>query len=49
MILINILLGLAAAVLFVGVIGEQDKEKNRNITMAFVAVVLFIITANTIF
>ena len=46
---INILLGVAAAVLLLGVIAEKDKERNRNITLAFVAVVLLIIAANTIF
>lgn len=46
---INILLGVVAAVLLLGVIAEKDKERNRNITLAFVAVVLLIIAANTIF
>lgn len=46
---INILLGVAAAVLLLGVIAEKDKERNHNIALAFVAVVLLIIAANTIF
>ena len=46
---INILLGVVAAVLLLGVIAEKDKERNRNITLAFVAVVLLIIAANIIF
>ena len=46
---INILLGVVAAVLLLGVIAEKDKVRNHNITLAFVAVVLLIIAANTIF
>ena len=49
MIAINILLGVVAAVLLLGVIAEKDKGRNSNITLAFVAVVLLIIAANTIF
>ena len=49
MIALNILLAVVAAILFIGVIGESDKDKNRNITIAFGAVVLLIIAANTIF
>ena len=48
MILLNILLGLIAGVLLLGVIAEKDKEKNKNITIAFLALVALIITANTI-
>ena len=44
----NILLGICAAVLFIGVIGEKDKEKQKNITIAFAAVLLFLIANNTI-
>lgn len=46
MIALNILLGLVAAVLLLGVIAERDKEKNKNITIAFVAVVALIIAVN---
>lgn len=45
---LNILLGVVAAVLLIGVIGEQDKNKSMHITIAFVAVVLLIMCANTI-
>lgn len=43
---LNILLGLVAAVLLLGVIAERDKDKAQNITIAFVAVVALIITVN---
>lgn len=46
MIALNILLGLVAAVLLLGVIAERDKDKNKNITIAFVAVVALIIAVN---
>lgn len=46
MIALNILLGLVAAVLLLGVIAEQDKDKNQNVTIAFVAVVALIIAVN---
>lgn len=46
MIALNILLGLVAAVLLLGVIAERDKEKNKNITIAFMAVVALIIAVN---
>ena len=49
MIALNILLGIVAAFLLLGVIAENDKEKNRNITVAFIFVVALIIAANTIF
>lgn len=48
MIAVNILLASAAAVLFIGVMGEQNTEKQKNITIAFVAVLAVIIAANTI-
>lgn len=47
MIIINIILAIVAAVLLLGVIAEKDKEKNKNITIAFVAVVALIIAVNT--
>lgn len=43
---LKIMLGLVAAVLLLGVIGEKDKDKNQNLTIAFVAVVALIITIN---
>lgn len=43
MIAIYIILAVAAAVLLLGVIGEQDRQKHQNITIAFVAVVTLII------
>ena len=48
MIAINILLGLVAAFLLLGVIAEMNKDRHKNITIAFVAVVLLIIALNTI-
>lgn len=45
-ILLNILLGIAASILFFGVVGETDKEKQRNITMSFVVLLLFILALN---
>jgi hypothetical protein len=45
---LNGLLALVAAVLLLGVIGEKDKDKNKNITSAFWAVVVLIIALNTI-
>lgn len=48
MIALNALLGFIAAVLLLGVVAEKDKDKNQNITTAFVAVVVLIIAANTI-
>lgn len=46
--ILNILLGFAAALLLLGVIGEKDTEKQRNVTTAFVVVVLLIVCLNTI-
>lgn len=45
---LNILLAVVAAVLLLGVVSERDKDKNRNITIAFVAVVALIIALNTV-
>lgn len=47
-IFINILLGLAAFTLLLGVIGEKDKEKHRDVTISFVAVMATIVLLNTI-
>lgn len=49
MIGINILLGVVAAVLLLGVLGEKDNKRHESITIAFVAVIALIICANTIF
>lgn len=49
MIGINILLGVVAAVLLLGVLGEKDNKRHESITVAFVAVIALIICANTIF
>ena len=46
--ILNALLGFAAAVLLIGVIGEKDEKKQRNVTLAFAAMVLLIICMNTI-
>lgn len=47
--ILNIVLSLAAGVLFLGVMGEKDNQRHRSITIAFVAVIALIICANTIF
>lgn len=44
MTIIYIILAVAAAVLFLGVIGERDRQKHQNVTIAFVVVVALIIT-----
>jgi hypothetical protein len=43
---INTLLGVAALVLLLGVVGEKDKAKQFNITLAFVSVVALIAVLN---
>lgn len=48
MIFVNILLGIAAGILFFGVVGEKDKAKHKNITVAFVALLLFTLLLNLI-
>lgn len=48
MIAINILLGIVAGVLLLGVIAEKDEKQNKNLTIAFVAVLAFIAAVNTI-
>lgn len=52
MIGLNILLGLAAVILFLFVVGETkppiSNEQRKNCTVAFVAVLVFIIALNTI-
>lgn len=44
--IINILTGIAAAVLFLGVMAEKDPGHRRHITIAFVAVIALIIAFN---
>lgn len=46
---LNILLGVVAAVLLLGVLGEKDNKRHRSIVIAFVAVIALIICMNTIF
>lgn len=43
---VNIVAGLAAAALLLGVIGERDALKQRNLTLAFFGVVLLILGIN---
>lgn len=45
---INVLLGIAAAVLLLGVIAEQDAKRHDKITIAFMAVLAVIVAVNTI-
>ena len=49
MIVLNILLGVVAAVLLLGVLGEKDNQRHQSIVIAFVAVIALIICMNTIF
>lgn len=44
----NVALIAAAGVLFLGVVGEKDKEKHTNITWAFIATLGTIVAVNTI-
>lgn len=48
MIALNFLLAAVAFALLAGVIAENDRTKNTNVTIAFGAVVLLIIALNTI-
>lgn len=48
MLFVNILLGIAAAVLLAGIIGEKDEHHNQNVTIAFVAVCFLIFALNKI-
>ncbi len=43
---VNTLMCLAAGTLLMGVIGEKDKEKHRDITICFVAAVVAIAMIN---
>ena len=45
---LNILRGIVAGILLLGVIAEKDEKKNKNLTLAFIAVLAFIAAANTI-
>ena len=49
MIALNILLGVVAAVLLLGVLGEKDNQRHKSIVLAFTAVIALIICMNTIF
>ena len=44
----NVLLGIAAGTLFLGVIGEKDKEKHRDVTLCFVATMATIVLLNVL-
>ena len=46
LIVMNIVLAVIAVVLFMGVVGEKDKDKNRNLTQAFIATMAAIILVN---
>lgn len=48
MIALNVLLGIVAACLLVGVIGETMPSKQKNLTTAFVAMLAFILAVNII-
>lgn len=48
MIATNILLGIAAAVLMIGVIGEKDATKQKNIVIALSALLAFSLLINVI-
>lgn len=44
--MMNIMLAVFAVVLFVGVIGEKDTAKHKNITMGFVTTLAAIVLIN---
>jgi hypothetical protein len=46
MLFTNILLGIAAVVLLLGVVGERDERRHQNVTIAFVAVCFLIFALN---
>lgn len=46
MIFVNVLLGIAAAVLLCGIVGERDERKKQNVTIAFVVVCVLIFALN---
>lgn len=48
MIALNILLAVVEAVLLLGILGEKDKDRHKNITIAFVAVAALIFTVNNV-
>lgn len=43
---INIILAIVALILLLGVVGEKDKQKNTNLTVAFVAGAVLIMVLN---
>lgn len=45
---LNIVLGIVAACLLIGVIGETMPSKQKNLTIAFVAMLAFILAVNII-
>lgn len=46
---LNVMLGVAAAILCMGLICESDKAKGKNLTISFVAVLAFIAVINAFF
>ena len=48
MIALNVVLGIMAASLFVCLVGETLPDRQKNITIAFVAMLAFIVAVNTI-
>lgn len=48
MTVLNLLLGVMAGILLVGVIGETERKKHANITIAFVAVLIVVAALNII-
>lgn len=47
MIFVNVVAGIAAGILLIGVIGEKNEQKGKNLTMAFVAICALIVALNT--
>lgn len=45
-IFMNVLLGIVAAVLFLGVVGEKDKQKHQDLTFCFIATLATIVLIN---
>ena len=48
MIALNVVLGIVAAIILIGVIGETMPSKQKNLTIAFVAMLVFILAVNII-
>ena len=48
MAIINAILGCATGLLYIVVVGEKDRDRQKNITTAFVAMLAFIVALNMV-